>query len=264
MSQKISNSCNQKVLNDLQKKKHLFIRPNGQSDGVVFLKLIMDKYSSTTIYTSRNIIKQFRKTTLAEFNHDVQKLYEHLEEEVSELEALRFTHDHLLMDVFDILKTSTNEDFLKDFKDEEKKYERGQAMGWNDLMGHAVDTYQDMVDKEIWDVKDPRDAKIMSLATIIHKMVAFSSINNQSNGNKNKRGFNPIDDWKFLRDGDKKEKIVNGTTFYSCPHHYETGMWVTHRPGSCGRATSHTPSKYDKAVQWGYHSLSQILVSFPL
>lgn len=30
-------------------------------------------------------------------------------------------------------------------------------------------------------------------------------------------------------------------------------MWVTHAPGSCGRAGSHVPSKYDKAAheaQW--------------
>ena len=115
----------------------------------------MDKYSTKTVYTSRNTIKSFRTAKLADFGHDVQKLYEHLEEEVSKLDALGYTHDHLFMDVFDILKASTNEDFIKDIKDEEKKYERGQAMDWTDLMDHAVDVYTDLVDKNIWNVKDP-------------------------------------------------------------------------------------------------------------
>lgn len=149
MFQKISNCCAQKVLNELQKKKHLYSHPNGESDGVLFLKLLMDKYSTKTVYTSCNIIKGFRSIKVADFDNNVQKLYEHLEEEVSKLEPMGYTHDHLLMDAFDILKTSTNEDFVKDIKDEEKKYERGQAIDWTDLMYHAVNTYQELVDKKI-------------------------------------------------------------------------------------------------------------------
>ena len=257
MFQKISNCCTRRLLNELQKKKHLYSRPNGESDGVVFLKLIMDKYSTNTVYTSRNIIKGFRTVKLADFDNNVKKLYEHLEEEVSKLEALGFSHEHLLMDVFYILKTSTNADFIQDIKDEEKKYERGQPMDWTDLMDHAVDTYSDMVDKKTWNVKDTRDEKIMSLATIIKRMVAFTSVQAQAQAEisktNNRCKFKAIDSWKFIREDNENKKTVNGTEFHWCPYHYEKGMWTTHVSGSCGRKDSHVPSVYDKKVheaQW--------------
>ena len=253
MHQKIENCCSQQVLNELQKKKNLYTKPNGEADGIVFLKLLITKYSTSTVYTSRNIIKHLRTIKLSDFDNNVQTLYEHLEEQISLLTSLGFTHDHLLMDIFDILKTSTNADFVKDIKDEEKKYERGQAMDWTDLMDHAVDTYTDLIDKNLWNVKDPRDERIMSLATIIEKMVTFASVKNNSGRGISKKTFKPIDDWKFLRNGDESTKTVNGTEYHWYNHHYEHGMWVTHTPGSCGRATSHVRSKYDKAAheaQW--------------
>ena len=266
MFQKISNCCTQRVLNELKKKKHLYSRPNGESDGVVFLKLIMDEYSTKTVYTSRNIIKGFRTIKLADFDNNVQKLHEHLEEEVLKLEALGYTHDHLLMDVFGFFKTSTNADFIQDIKDEEEKYERDQAMDWTDLMDHTVDTYSDMVDKKTWNVKDPRDEKIMSLATIIKRMVAFSAVKPQSENsrNKNRRTFKAIDPWKFLRDNNEDKKTVNGTEFHWCPFHYEKGMWTTHVPGSCGRKDSHVLSVYDKKAheaQWNTKNKSTSSVS---
>ena len=255
MHQKIEKCCNQKVLNELQKKQNLFCKPDGQADGIVFLKLLVDKYTSKTVYTARNIIKSFRTIKLSDFDHSVERLYEHLEEEVTQLECLGSSHDHLLSDVFDILKTSTNEDFIKDIKEEEKKYERGQAMDWTDLMDTAVDLYKDQIDKGTWNVKDPRDEKILALGTIIKQMVAFSSIKNGSEPtkNKNNRKFKPIDAWKFIRNNNEITKNVNGTDYHWCPYHYEHGMWTTHESGSCGRKDSHVPSVYDAKVheaQW--------------
>lgn len=255
MHQKIENCCTQQVLNELHKKKHLFTKPNDEVDDIVFLKLLISKYSSRTVYTSRNIIKNIRTMKLSDFDNNVTTLYEHLGEEINRLTTLGFTHDHLLMDVFDILKTSTNEEFFKDIKDEEKKYERGQDMDWTDLMDHAIDVYTDLVDKNQWNVKDPRDERIMSLATIIQKMVAFTSVPNSdpSNPRKNNRKFRAIDDCKFVCQCNDETKIVNGTTYYWCLYHYECGMWTTHKPATCGRETSHVPSKYDKATheaQW--------------
>ena len=121
-------------------------------------------------------------------------------------------------------------------------------MDWNDLMDHAVDMYIDLVEKELWNVKDPRDEGIMSLATIIQNMVAFASIKENNGNRKTSKKFRPIDNWKFVRDENETTKTVNGTSFYWCNHHYENGMWVTHSPGSCGRAESHVPNKYDKAA----------------
>ena len=136
------------------------------------------------------------------------------------------------MDIFDILKTSVNADFVKDIKDEEKKYERGQAMDWTDLMDHAVDTCTDLIDKNLWNIKDPRDERIMSLATIIEKMVAFTSVQANQSRNKSKKVFKPIDDWKFVRNGVETTKTVNGTDFHWCEHHYEKGMWVNGKRGT--------------------------------
>ena len=126
MCQKIQQCCSQRVLNKLQKKKGFYSKPNGEADGVVFLKLLVMKYSSRTIYTSRNIIKSFRHLKLSNFEHNVQKLYDHLEDKISRLEGLGFNHHHLILDVFDILKTSTNEDFITEIKQIEKQLERGE------------------------------------------------------------------------------------------------------------------------------------------
>ena len=48
MYQKIKNCCTDKVLNKLQKKQRLYLKPNGEADGIVFLKVIFEKYSTKT------------------------------------------------------------------------------------------------------------------------------------------------------------------------------------------------------------------------
>ena len=103
-------------------------------------------------------------------------------------------------------------------------------------------------------MKDPRDERIMSLATIIQCIVAFSSASASGNSGRNKgKVFKPTDDWKFVRNNQETTKIVNGTTFHWFPFHYESGVWTTHESGTCDREGKHVPSKYDKKVheaQW--------------
>ena len=155
MCQKIQRCCSQRVLNELQKKKDLYAKPNGEVDGVIFLKLLVTKYSSKTIYTSRNIIKSFRYLKLSNFEHNVQKLYDHLQDDWLRLQGLDFNHHLLILDIFDILKTSTNEEFIIEIKQIEKQLERGEDMEWTDVMDQAVDIYHDLFDKNVWNKLDP-------------------------------------------------------------------------------------------------------------
>lgn len=61
MNQKIENCCSHAVLNELQKKKHLYAKPNGEADGIILLKILITKYSSRTVSTSRDKIKNLGK-----------------------------------------------------------------------------------------------------------------------------------------------------------------------------------------------------------
>ena len=80
-------------------------------------------------------------------------------------------------------------------------------MDWTGTMDHTDDIYTDLTDEEYWNVKEPSDERIMSLATILQKIMAFSTVNKQSKARCGKRTLKPINDWKFVRDGDKNEKL---------------------------------------------------------
>ena len=76
------------------------------------------------------------------------KPYMNIWKKVSCFTSLDFTHDRLIIDGFDILKTATNEEFIKDIQDEENIFECGDQMNWSGIMNHAEDVYNDVVDKE--------------------------------------------------------------------------------------------------------------------
>ena len=99
----------------------------------------------------------------------------------------------------------------------------------------------------------------MALTTLVNRMAAFAAVKKNaptqesSAGQRKNRIFKPIDDWKFVRDGNEFTKTVNNTQFHWCPFHYEHGMWTTHASGTCGREHKHVPSKYDPIIhesQW--------------
>ena len=140
-------------------------------------------------------------------------LYRALDTENQKLHALGETHKHLLIDVFSILHTSTNEDFCFEMKLLERQFEKGKQMQWNEVMDYAKTSYLDLVDKGTWDKKDPRDERIMALTTIVKdipNLVAYATssikgLNNNSKTNQKTKNFKPIPDWKFMAPSDLNE-----------------------------------------------------------
>ena len=255
---KIQNCCTNTVLNELELNEAIYTKSGGQGDGLIFLKLLLDKFATSTIYSSVNIIKKFRTMKLSDYDNNIVDLYRALDTENQKLKALGETHKHLLIDVFSILHTSTNEDFCLEMKLLERQFEKGKQMQWNEVMDYAKTSYLDLVDKGTWDKKDPRDERIMALTTIVKdipNLVAYATssikgLNNNSKSNQKTKNFKPIPDWKFMAPSDPNEtKTVNNTKFYWCPNHWDKGMWVTHQAQQCFNKNGFVPRKYDASAQ---------------
>ena len=176
-----------------------------------------------------------------------------------ELSQLGSEYPDLIIDIFDALRTGSNDEFREEIRRLERDYERGQPLTWRELMEFAESIYNDFIDKGTWNKKDPRDERIMALATIIQNMeknnVAYTSTASSGNSagytrnNPKNHKFRPIPGWKLVPPSNLSEtKDINEKTYYWCPHHWEKGMWALHKPSDC-RSKNHTPKQYNLEEQ---------------
>ena len=95
-----------------------------------------------------------------------------------------------------------------------------------------------MVKRKIWIQSETQESKLRALATKLQQVESqlknqisssFSKSNNSSVSTKKKHG---IDEWRMFKKGESK--VVNGITYWWCPHHkvegkYD-GLYMTHKP----------------------------------
>ena len=82
------------------------------------------------------------------------------------------------------------------------------------------------------------DPKVVALASVIEQLqeatdtIALLAETNQGNGNKKKTTSDNKQKYEVPEDDDPKEKVVNGKTFWFCPHEHNNskGMQTLHKP----------------------------------
>ena len=87
-------------------------------------------------------------------------------------------HDDIVMNLFTALLSTKNtvlQDFIQRKKDQ---WEDGTDMTFDDLAASASSKYNNMVEQRTWKEKDPKDAKIIALATQVEALKSQMASNN--------------------------------------------------------------------------------------
>ena len=161
--------------------------------------------------------------------------------------------DDQFLDFWESLRTMKEKEFsryVRQEKDNFRKLPRNRR--------GRIDQYiRDMSNKEVamkadneWNVLSQEDAMIMALVNTLEKKVTKSPHKNKSKSKKEKNEDNSsneskandnkeskkrfkVPEWKLQppKDGEPREKLVEGKTYYWCLHcNKNEGMWVLHKP----------------------------------
>ena len=145
--------------------------------------------------------------------------------------------------VIDTLSTGPNylfNDFVRRIKDDvESGIGSNARINSNSLIIACRTKYNIIVENKDWHKVDPRDAKILSLTTIMENMksksggtVLVTKADTYKEKTTNDEFINGLERCRTVKTG--KTKFVKGHTYYWCPHHVKEGMWngmyVTHKP----------------------------------
>ena len=94
------------------------------------------------------------------------------------------------------------------------------------LMMRALTSFNTLNLEKRWITEDP---KVVALTSAIEQLmeainaIALLAGSNQGNGNRKKARFDTKWKYEVPDANDPKEKVVNGRTFWFCPHEHNNG-----------------------------------------
>lgn len=222
----------------LQKSKDFaWMRSNGniEYDGPTMLKIIIATINPTTRVGVSDVTLEIQNARLNKYNFDVKLLLDDMNNNYQSLLRQNHEHPNFILDLFQALLSAKNDefrDYIQRLKDE---WEAGKDIQPEVLMESAISKYNNMKKQNTWGRINPKDAKIVALATELRqiKSCLSTSSNHQKSSDKKKPVIKlNIEKWRMHKKEDKKEH--NGNTWWWCPHHkldgHFDGLYMNHPP----------------------------------
>ena len=214
-------------------------------DGPLLLKTVLDQTYVATQASTFAIKERFYELSLKKYKWNVSLLNQDVREKLADLVAAGNASDEtdILISLFRAYKTATNEEFLHSVDYWKNEWASGAFNSAEELMDKAEKKFVELRDLGTWGKRSDKDDQIIALNAQVE---AFKRADNPSGGpNKNKRSGDKkkAPRWKYDRSlSSNNELKKNGKTYKWCtgPGHSGTGMWVTHEPGKCTKATAPT------------------------
>ena len=211
---------------------------NYDYDGPTMLKILLSTVNPATRVGVKELRKAIRTARLPRYKHDVQAMLDNMNNNYLKIIRKEESHDNYEDDLFEALLSSKNDIFRNYIQRLQDEWESGKDITPGDIMELALRKYNNMLERKIWIQSETQESKLVALATKLQQMESqmknqFSSSSSKSNNssvsNKKKHG---IDEWRMVKKGESK--VVNGTTYWWCPHHkvegkYD-GLYMTHKP----------------------------------
>ena len=275
VSQIIKNGLSNMGYNDLllQADKFSFHGPDGEVeyDGATMMFLIFQKIDPSTVVGLDAVLNKLERGKLGDHSNDVDVMLQMMENHYRTLKENGRAPENYRRLLLDALATGPNDTFNKFIQRIEDDVESGigshSAITPDTLITAARTKFNNMDSKDLWDKVDPRDAKIMALATMVENLqkgtrgaakegTALAVDANQAWQAKttNDEYIDGLARWRIKNVGPSKD--FGGKTYYWCPHHVKPGKWdgmyVLHRPenhqgrrkkGSGTAATTATPEE---------------------
>ena len=124
------------------------------------------------VYWVSELKTDLREATLSKFKHNVKDLTDFMTSKYREITEKGQQHQDYLLDLFNALKTVLNADFATFVRDERQAWEIGGEKQPDQLIAEALTIYNNAVSANRWEYSDPKDAKIIALATKVVQLEA--------------------------------------------------------------------------------------------
>jgi hypothetical protein len=236
VAQCLSNTLTPTALKNLDLKKHLFTfqdaEGNLKQDGPTMLLLLLLKADPSTNVGIENHRKAIENAKLQKHDNNVSELISHLQTNFNHIisNGGSYEQDTYRRHVITALLSGPNasfNDFIGRINEDVKSGTGYHAKITTDELFTAAERfYNNEVSEERWTAVDPKDARIMALATEIEKLKqsqksveksAHAIGANGGNGGTGKELFYGVEKWRTEKKGDTLVK--DGTTYTWCPHH---------------------------------------------
>lgn len=230
---------------------------NGVRCGPLLYRYMMAKASVDTRATLSFIRENLSNldTYIATVGSNITIFNEYVKRQRLSLKARGgVTHD-LLTNLWKAYQNVSDRDFVEFIKRKKDAYDEGEDFTPDSLMIAAENKYRTLIQEERWNSLSPEQSQIVALTAQLSKLkdsrvsIGKGNMNrkignrkekgrfikkdhrseNKKTDNKKRTRRKGKDDlkwaWKKVppKDGEKEEKIFNGTTYYWCHHH---GLWT--------------------------------------
>jgi hypothetical protein len=242
---------------------------NGETDGVLFLKLIIrlshiDTRATVTVIRTR---LSSLDSKIAYLQDDIVAFNEYVRLQRVSLEARGEHTLDLLVNLFKGYKAVADNKFVAYIGTKEDSYNEGTDISENELMDLAESKYKIMLENGDWKTQTNDQRKIVALTQQVKTLQDYQKqtpkekkIKSEGGGDgAPSKGKTP---WYFIapKEGDPNTKVTNGKTYHWCLNHGEKGKWVIHKPSDCnakGKGANQGKTPPGQLQVAGYSSITE-------
>ena len=251
IGQRIYNSLDSTSLASLKLKENLYLwkTAGGEEfyDGVTMLQILVEKVKPSTRVGRVALKDKIRNSKLANFNHNVCDMLDHMNDNYNEIIRSGGSHEDMVMDLFSALLTSKNDIFNQFIQRSKDDWETKKDISIKELTTLATEKFNNMSEQRQWDSSASKSdtSKIVALATQVEelqrKLTNANSTSKQDESKKN-TPFLEVAEWRKTKSfGGSVTKDGKDWHWCSIKHNNGKGMYVTHREEDHGNFRRNKP-----------------------
>jgi len=228
-------------------------------DGPLLLKMILDDTFIATNASTYTIKEQFYDLHLKQYKWNVQALNLDVREKCADLKAAGNASDEtdLMISLFRAYNTSTNDEFKNSVLFWKNEWNANTFTTAEELMTRADAKYVELRSMGTWGKQSNKDQQIVALTMQLEELlknkqpssassVATTTTTSTKTSDSKK---NQVPKWKYDKSLSAAGTLErNGKTYHWCtgPGHQGKAMWTIHKPGTCGKDSSHSSKSSGK------------------
>lgn len=212
---------------------------NGIPSGPCLFKIIIRETYIDTNATVTHIRTQLSSLDiyLPTIQHNITKMNQHVKQLLEGLAARGQTTNDLLANLFKGYKAASDRTFVTYILKKEEEYHDGDNVTPDLLMTLADNKYKTLVQLSKWNAPSPEEEKILALEAKLEQMSKKKANTSQKNNARNQ--VKGKDQRKFQKpawmsvapkDGEPKQKTVDGSEYFWCDKH---NSWGKHKTVDC-------------------------------
>ena len=252
IGQRIYNSLDSTSLASLKLKENLYLwkTAGGEEfyDGVTMLQILVEKVKPSTRVGRVALKDKIRNSKLANFNHNVCDMLDHMNDNYNEIIRSGGSHEDMVMDLFSALLTSKNNIFNQFIQRSKDDWETKQDISIEELTNLATEKFNNMSEQRQWDSSASKSdtSKIVALATQVEELQKKLTNANSNNKDATKKNtpFLEVAEWRKTKSfGPSVTKDGRDWHWCSIKHNNGKGMYVTHREEDHGNFRRNKPKE---------------------